>query len=94
MEVNEMEQDVTMNIRMSAEMKKALLVHAKKFYGLPASQVIRFLIANELGDEGIKLSGAWITAKPKASNNLTITQGVNKTIKWARGSGKGAKNGR
>lgn len=88
-----MEQDVIMNIRMSAEMKKALLEHSKKFYGLPASQVVRFLIANELSDEGIKLSGAWITKKPKASINTHNTQGVDNVRVWAAGSGIGVKNG-
>lgn len=66
-----MEQDVILNIRVSAEMKKALTEHAKNFYGLPASQVVRFLIANELADEGVKLNGAWITQKPNLGKTTT-----------------------
>lgn len=83
-----MEQDVIMNIRMSAEMKQAITAHARNFYGLSASQVIRFLIANELSDEDVKLNGAWITKKSPASNNTHTTQGVKAVRVWAGGSGK------
>lgn len=89
-----MDKDVTLKIRLSAEMKNALTEHAKNSFDMPVSQVIRFLIANELADEGIKLTGKWSTAKPKARSNATNTQSVVKTIAWARGSGKGNKNGR
>jgi hypothetical protein len=79
-----MEQDVVLNIRVSAEMKKALTEHARNFYGLPASQVVRFLIANELSEEGVKLNGAWITQKPNVSK--TRIQGNKIITEWAGSS--------
>lgn len=66
-----MEQDVILNIRVSAAMKKALTEHARNFYGLSASQVVRFLIANELSEEGVPLNGAWITQKTNEGKTKT-----------------------
>lgn len=59
-----MEKDEVIHVRLSAEMKKAFTEHAKQFYQLPASQVIRFLIANELSEEGIRLQHPWLTISP------------------------------
>ncbi len=58
-----MEKDVTLKIRLSAEMKNALTEHAKKHFELSVAKVIRFLIANELSDEGIKLHQKWSNEK-------------------------------
>lgn len=55
-----MEKVEVMHIRLSAEMKKAFQEHAKAFYDLPASQVLRFLIAEELAGEGIYLKKPWL----------------------------------
>lgn len=87
-----MEQDVILNIRVSAEMKKALKEHAKNFYGLSASQVVRFLIDNELSDEGVKLNGPWITRKTPDRKNAHTTQGVQVERVWSGSSSK-AKRG-
>lgn len=69
-------------------MKKALTEHARNFYGLPASQVVRFLIANELSEEGVKLNGAWITQVPNVGKDTTKG---NKIITEFKGSSANAK---
>lgn len=81
-----MEQDVILNIRVSADMKKALTEHAKNFYGLSASQVVRFLIANELSEEGVPLNGAWITQKPNVAK--TTTKNGKIVSEWTGSSNK------
>ena len=86
-----MEKDVVISLRISAEMKAALTKHAKEYFELPVGQVIRWLIANELSDEGVKLKKPWISIKPIVKKELVV-----ETIPWTRNSNKskGAKHGR
>lgn len=89
-----MEKDETLKIRLSTEMKNALTEHAKNHFGLSVAQVVRFLIANELADEGIKLKQKWSTEKPEAIKVVFTSQGRKADNTSALGFVKGVKNGR